>query len=155
MQIKKLVSMPSRTGRDLQRYNFEGCRQVVGCVFILFLFFWCNLKLNLAGKMEMKKIFMWDLKFWVKYLWDFISWSGLSKELGKFWNLLRNLSPFWIFYDQVVFNFLWLERKLMGKGRRETWYCFSNSFFSKSWLWCFCIVSIILLWSDNLQMHSI
>ncbi|CDO98317.1 unnamed protein product [Coffea canephora] len=32
MQIKKLVSMPSRTGRDLQRYNFEGCRQVVGCI---------------------------------------------------------------------------------------------------------------------------
>ncbi|KAL3529103.1 hypothetical protein ACH5RR_008425 [Cinchona calisaya] len=32
MQIKKLVSMPSRTGRDLQRYNFDGCRQVVGCI---------------------------------------------------------------------------------------------------------------------------
>ncbi|KAL3512115.1 hypothetical protein ACH5RR_024832 [Cinchona calisaya] len=32
MQTKKLVSMSSRTGRDLQRYNVEGCRQVVGCI---------------------------------------------------------------------------------------------------------------------------
>lgn len=24
--------MPSRAGRELQRYNFEGCRQVVGCI---------------------------------------------------------------------------------------------------------------------------
>ncbi|KAL0464049.1 UNVERIFIED_CONTAM: Nudix hydrolase 17, mitochondrial [Sesamum latifolium] len=31
MQIKKLVSLPSRTGRHLQRYN-QGFRQVVGCI---------------------------------------------------------------------------------------------------------------------------
>ncbi|KAL3835394.1 hypothetical protein ACJIZ3_010130 [Penstemon smallii] len=31
MQIKKLVSLPSRTGRLLQRYN-QGFRQVVGCI---------------------------------------------------------------------------------------------------------------------------
>ncbi|XP_047938285.1 nudix hydrolase 18, mitochondrial-like [Salvia hispanica] len=31
MQIKKLVAMPSRTGRHLQRYN-KGFRQVVGCI---------------------------------------------------------------------------------------------------------------------------
>ncbi|KAL2478950.1 Nudix hydrolase 17 [Forsythia ovata] len=31
MQIKKLLSLPSRTGRDLQRYN-QGFRQVVGCI---------------------------------------------------------------------------------------------------------------------------
>ncbi|KAL8474445.1 hypothetical protein ACS0TY_031058 [Phlomoides rotata] len=31
MQIKKLVSLPSRTGRHLQRYN-QGIRQVVGCI---------------------------------------------------------------------------------------------------------------------------
>ncbi|CAI9766188.1 unnamed protein product [Fraxinus pennsylvanica] len=31
MQIKKLVSLPSRTGRHLQRYN-QGCRLVVGCI---------------------------------------------------------------------------------------------------------------------------
>lgn len=31
MQVKKLVSLSSRTGRDLQRYNL-GCRQVVGCI---------------------------------------------------------------------------------------------------------------------------
>ncbi|PIN10474.1 Diadenosine and diphosphoinositol polyphosphate phosphohydrolase [Handroanthus impetiginosus] len=31
MQIKKLVSSPSRTGRHLQRYN-KGFRQVVGCI---------------------------------------------------------------------------------------------------------------------------
>lgn len=31
MQIKKLVSLPSRTGRQLQRYN-QGFRQVVGCI---------------------------------------------------------------------------------------------------------------------------
>ncbi|CAA2993116.1 nudix hydrolase 17, mitochondrial-like [Olea europaea subsp. europaea] len=31
MQIKKLVSLPSRSGRDLQRYN-QGYRQVVGCI---------------------------------------------------------------------------------------------------------------------------
>ncbi|XP_019168679.1 PREDICTED: nudix hydrolase 18, mitochondrial-like [Ipomoea nil] len=32
MQLKKVASMSSRTGRDLQRYNVEGCRQVVGCI---------------------------------------------------------------------------------------------------------------------------
>ncbi|KAG8379528.1 hypothetical protein BUALT_Bualt07G0098400 [Buddleja alternifolia] len=31
MQIKKLVSLPSRSGRHLQRYN-QGFRQVVGCI---------------------------------------------------------------------------------------------------------------------------
>ncbi|KAL2554827.1 Nudix hydrolase 17 [Forsythia ovata] len=31
MQIKKLISLPSRTGRHLQRYN-QGCRLVVGCI---------------------------------------------------------------------------------------------------------------------------
>lgn len=31
MQIKKLVTLPSRTGRHLQRYN-KGFRQVVGCI---------------------------------------------------------------------------------------------------------------------------
>ncbi|CAA2974574.1 nudix hydrolase 17, mitochondrial-like [Olea europaea subsp. europaea] len=31
MQIKKLVSQTSRTGRHLQRYN-QGCRLVVGCI---------------------------------------------------------------------------------------------------------------------------
>ncbi|GER45571.1 nudix hydrolase homolog 17 [Striga asiatica] len=31
MQIKKLVCLPSRTGRHLQRYN-QGFRQVVGCI---------------------------------------------------------------------------------------------------------------------------
>ncbi|KAL9170036.1 hypothetical protein ABFS82_04G117700 [Erythranthe guttata] len=31
MQIKKLVVLPSRTGRHLQRYN-QGFRQVVGCI---------------------------------------------------------------------------------------------------------------------------
>ncbi|KAL3818493.1 hypothetical protein ACJIZ3_004398 [Penstemon smallii] len=31
MQIKKLVCLSSRTGRQLQRYN-QGCRQVVGCI---------------------------------------------------------------------------------------------------------------------------
>lgn len=31
MQMKKLVSLPSRTGRHLQRYN-GGLRQVVGCI---------------------------------------------------------------------------------------------------------------------------
>ncbi|CAI9780055.1 unnamed protein product [Fraxinus pennsylvanica] len=31
MQIKKLVSLPSRTGRHLQRYN-QGYRLVVGCI---------------------------------------------------------------------------------------------------------------------------
>ncbi|KAG9150863.1 hypothetical protein Leryth_002998 [Lithospermum erythrorhizon] len=31
MQIKKLETMTSRTGRQMQRYN-EGCRQVVGCI---------------------------------------------------------------------------------------------------------------------------
>lgn len=45
MQIKNLVSLPSRTGRHLQRYN-QGCRLVVGYAFLLsfssrfcFLFF--------------------------------------------------------------------------------------------------------------------
>ncbi|KAI5660305.1 hypothetical protein M9H77_29098 [Catharanthus roseus] len=32
MQVKKLESMTSRTGREFQRYNFQGCRQVVGCI---------------------------------------------------------------------------------------------------------------------------
>nr|GMD33920.1 nudix hydrolase 18, mitochondrial-like [Ipomoea batatas] len=32
MQIERMVSMSSRTGRDLQRYNVQGCRQVVGCI---------------------------------------------------------------------------------------------------------------------------
>ncbi|KAH6806713.1 nudix hydrolase-like protein 17 [Perilla frutescens var. frutescens] len=31
MQIKKIVALPSRTGRHLQRYN-QGFRQVVGCI---------------------------------------------------------------------------------------------------------------------------
>ncbi|XP_022889792.1 nudix hydrolase 17, mitochondrial-like isoform X2 [Olea europaea var. sylvestris] len=31
MLIKKLVSLPSRSGRHLQRYN-DGCRLVVGCI---------------------------------------------------------------------------------------------------------------------------
>lgn len=46
MQLKKVASMSSRTGRDLQRYNVEGCRQVVGYVLLFkpslfgFFFFW-------------------------------------------------------------------------------------------------------------------
>ncbi|CAH9075860.1 unnamed protein product [Cuscuta epithymum] len=32
MEVEKVVSMLSRTGRDLQRYNADGCRQVVGCI---------------------------------------------------------------------------------------------------------------------------
>lgn len=40
MQIKKLVTLPSRTGRHLQRYN-KGFRQVVGYVSVLwFLQLW-------------------------------------------------------------------------------------------------------------------
>ncbi|XP_019196169.1 PREDICTED: nudix hydrolase 18, mitochondrial-like [Ipomoea nil] len=32
MKLTKVDSMCSRTGRDLQRYNVQGCRQVVGCI---------------------------------------------------------------------------------------------------------------------------
>ncbi|CAH9116437.1 unnamed protein product [Cuscuta epithymum] len=32
MQLRKMECLPSRTGRDLQRYNVQGCRQVVGCI---------------------------------------------------------------------------------------------------------------------------
>ncbi|CAH9106856.1 unnamed protein product [Cuscuta europaea] len=32
MEVEKVVSVLSRTGRDLQRYNVDGCRQVVGCI---------------------------------------------------------------------------------------------------------------------------
>lgn len=32
MKLTKVDSICSRTGRDLQRYNVQGCRQVVGCI---------------------------------------------------------------------------------------------------------------------------
>ncbi|CAA2973415.1 nudix hydrolase 18, mitochondrial-like [Olea europaea subsp. europaea] len=32
MELKNMVSLVSRTGRHLQRYNFHGHRQVVGCI---------------------------------------------------------------------------------------------------------------------------
>lgn len=61
MAMTKTLSMISRTGRDLQRYN-DGCRQVVGCVLI-FDFFWLNIK-----KVEIficGVVFNFENNFWV------------------------------------------------------------------------------------------
>ncbi|GER47077.1 Nudix hydrolase [Striga asiatica] len=32
MELKNMVALVSRTGRHMQRYNFHGHRQVVGCI---------------------------------------------------------------------------------------------------------------------------
>lgn len=70
MAMTKTLSMISRTGRDLQRYN-DGCRQVVGCVFfwIFHMNFWLNFKkveIFLCGV-----VFNFEFQFWVCWIFFF------------------------------------------------------------------------------------